>query len=70
MSAYLGMPTVRPHPATPPAAPLRWGPSFPEAAHRTLRDEQMRANLRTATRTIRDKRRRVTAELGGLGAAA
>ena len=63
MSTHLGMPTVRPHPAAQPADPLRWGPAFPEAAHETLRDAQLRTNLRTATRTIRDKRRAVTAEL-------
>ncbi|MDO8119831.1 lactate utilization protein B [Isoptericola sp. b490] len=57
------MPTVRPQPSRPPRDPLRWGASFPHAAHETLADGQLRANLRTATRTIRDKRRRVTAEL-------
>lgn len=63
MSTFLGMPSVQPSPTTRPEAPLRWGESFPDAAHGTLRDEQMRTNLRHATRTIRDKRRRVTAEL-------
>jgi L-lactate dehydrogenase complex protein LldF len=63
MSTFLGMPTVSPSPAARPQAPLRWGESFPHAAHETLRDEQMRANLRHATRTIRDKRRAVTSEL-------
>lgn len=59
----LGLPTVRPQPAVPPADPLRWGPTFPAAAHGTLADSQLRANLRTATHTIRDKRLAVTAEL-------
>ncbi len=59
----LGMPTVRPKPAAEPVDPLRWGPAFPAAAHETLGDTQMRANLRRATRTIRDKRLAVTAEL-------
>ncbi|WP_149202393.1 lactate utilization protein B [Actinotalea subterranea] len=54
---------VHPLPATPPSDPLRWGPSFPEAAHETLADPQLRANLRRATRTIRDKRLAVTGEL-------
>jgi L-lactate dehydrogenase complex protein LldF len=57
------MPTVRPTPDRVPADPLRWGPSFPDAARDALGDEQLRANLRRATRTIRDKRLRVTAEL-------
>ena len=59
----LGMPHVPPQPATPPEAPLRWGPTFPQAAHTTLADGQLRTNLHHATRTIRDKRRAVTAEL-------
>jgi L-lactate dehydrogenase complex protein LldF len=63
MSTYLGMPTVRPMPTHAPDEPLRWGLSFPAAAHDTLRDTQLRANLRTATHTIRDKRLAVTAEL-------
>src|SRR6266511_2675508 len=37
--------------------------SFPEAAHDELRNEQLRANLRRATHTIRDKRARVVAEV-------
>ncbi|RYG68974.1 (4Fe-4S)-binding protein, partial [bacterium] len=36
---------------------------FPEAAHATLADAQMRRNLRHATTTIREKRRRAVAEL-------
>ncbi len=63
MSTYLGMPAVRPQPATAPADPLRWGPTFPAAAHGTLADGQLRSNLRRATHTIRDKRLAVTAEL-------
>jgi L-lactate dehydrogenase complex protein LldF len=59
----LGMPTVRPQPATAPETPLRWGPTFPEGAHTTLANGQLRTNLHHATRTIRDKRRAVTAEL-------
>ena len=36
---------------------------FPEAAHATLADAQMRRNLRHATTTIREKRQRAVAEL-------
>ena len=36
---------------------------FPEAAHATLADPQMRRNLRHATTTIREKRRQAVAEL-------
>jgi L-lactate dehydrogenase complex protein LldF len=36
---------------------------FPAAAHDKLGDQQLRANLRKATHTIRDKRLRVVAEL-------
>ncbi len=63
MSTYLGMPTVRPQPASAPQDPLRWGPGFPTAAHETLANGQMRANLRFATHTIRDKRAAVVDEL-------
>lgn len=58
---FLGMP--RPMPPVAPEDPLRWGPTFPAAAHETLRNDQLRANLRHATRTIRGKRLRVTGEL-------
>ncbi len=58
-----GRPGVAPKPAVPPADPLRWGPTFPDAADGTLADGQLRTNLRRATRTIRDKRLAVTAEL-------
>jgi L-lactate dehydrogenase complex protein LldF len=37
--------------------------AFPEAARKALTDEQLRANLRRATHTIRDKRAHVVAEL-------
>jgi L-lactate dehydrogenase complex protein LldF len=63
MSTYLGMPTVRPQPAVSPEQPLRWGPSFPDGAHETLGNAQMRANLQRATHTIRDKRAAVVAEV-------
>ncbi|MET9297570.1 lactate utilization protein B [Streptomyces sp. NPDC003077] len=38
-------------------------PAFPEAAGPATRDRQLRANLRHATHTIRDKRARAVAEL-------
>ena len=38
-------------------------PAFPEAARAALADTRLRANLRRATATIRDKRLAVTAEL-------
>ncbi len=38
-------------------------PSFPEAAREALKDTQLRANLKRATGTIRDKRLAVAAEL-------
>ncbi|MER5886429.1 lactate utilization protein B [Streptomyces sp. NPDC001941] len=38
-------------------------PAFPAAARAALRDETLRANLRRATHTIRDKRARAVAEL-------
>jgi len=41
------------------------GVGFPAAAARTLRDEQLRRNLRRATTTIRAKRARVVGELDG-----
>lgn len=63
MIVELGMPGVAPKPAAHPDDPLRWGPTFPAAADVTLADAQMRGNLRRATRTIRDKRLAVTAEL-------
>lgn len=64
MSAVpLGMPAVRPLPTATPEDPLRWGPTFPAAAHETLTDDRLRANLRRATRSIRDKRLAATGEL-------
>lgn len=39
-----------------PDNPLRWGDRFPDAADKTLRNTQMRANLSKATTTIRNKR--------------
>ena len=42
-------------------------PAFPEAARAALADTQLRHNLAHATRTIRDKRARVVAEVDGLG---
>ncbi|MEV0124021.1 LutB/LldF family L-lactate oxidation iron-sulfur protein [Streptomyces sp. NPDC050703] len=38
-------------------------PPFPRAAHEAVRNTTLRANLRHATRTIRDKRARAVAEL-------
>jgi len=38
-------------------------PAFPEAARESTRDERLRANLRRATHTIRDKRARAVTEL-------
>ena len=67
MSAtFLGMPAVvGAHAGTPagPGSHLRGGRTFPEAAHETLQDAQLRRNLGRATATIRDKRLRVTAEV-------
>ncbi|MBC9717339.1 lactate utilization protein, partial [Streptomyces sp. TRM66268-LWL] len=38
-------------------------PAFPEAAHEAVADRTLRANLRHATHTIRDKRAKAVAEL-------
>ncbi|WP_037569196.1 lactate utilization protein B [Phaeacidiphilus oryzae] len=38
-------------------------PAFPKAAHEAVRDTTLRANLKHATHTIRDKRARAVAEL-------
>jgi L-lactate dehydrogenase complex protein LldF len=43
--------------------PLASGVAFPKMAAEQLRKEQLRANLRKATHTIRDKRTRVVAEV-------
>ncbi|WP_125773237.1 LutB/LldF family L-lactate oxidation iron-sulfur protein [Antribacter gilvus] len=50
-------------PVPHPAEPLRWGPSFPDAAKETLKNAQMRRNLAHATSTIRAKRARVVDEV-------
>ncbi|MCT9090270.1 LutB/LldF family L-lactate oxidation iron-sulfur protein [Streptomyces sp. ASQP_92] len=50
---FVGMPAFPPPPAR----------AFPEAAHDAVRDETLRANLRHATHTIRDKRAAAVAEL-------
>ncbi|RSS79658.1 lactate utilization protein, partial [Streptomyces sp. WAC02707] len=51
--------------ATPPGpGPAFVGmPAFPEAARKAVGDATLRANLRHATHTIRDKRARAVAEL-------
>lgn len=49
--------------APTPENPLRWGATFPTAASATLRNTQMRRNIRHATHTIRDKRDMRVAEL-------
>ena len=43
--------------------PLASGRAFPDAAEDQLRNQQLRANLRRATHTIRDKRAKVVAEI-------
>ena len=48
---------------TIPEDTLRWGHSFPEGAHKTLANTQMRRNLGHATRTIRTKRAQRVAEM-------
>ncbi|PFG42018.1 L-lactate dehydrogenase complex protein LldF [Isoptericola jiangsuensis] len=77
MSTFLGLPGLRRRdddharddaaapfgPVPHPDEPLRWGPAFPAAARRTLRDEQLRRNLGHATRTIRAKRAAVVDEV-------
>ncbi|MEU2562400.1 lactate utilization protein B [Streptomyces longispororuber] len=71
---FLGMPGPRPRafppPGGAPSASARAGfpppsaaPAFPEAARTAVRDATLRANLRHATHTIRDKRARAVAEL-------
>ncbi|WP_030197459.1 lactate utilization protein B [Streptomyces sp. NRRL S-87] len=70
-ATYLGMPGFPAHPPAPapgPApvpgpAPASSFPAFPEAARAAVHDERLRANLRHATRTIRDKRARAVTEL-------
>ncbi len=71
MSVDLGMPGVwAPKGAAQtsghgahPADPLRWGPTFPEAAAEALGDRQLRRNLARATSTIRGKRAAVVGEV-------
>ena len=46
-----------------PEDTLRWGPTFPQGAHKTLANTQMRRNLGHATRTIRTKRGQRVAEM-------
>jgi L-lactate dehydrogenase complex protein LldF len=52
-------------PTIPTGSGVVWlgSPGFPEAARIALADPRLRANLRHATATIRDKRLRVTGEL-------
>ena len=59
MSTYLGMPTLPVY----GQGNLNAVESFPTAARRELKNEQLRANLGHATHTIRDKRLRVVGEL-------
>ncbi|MFE9407980.1 lactate utilization protein B [Streptomyces sp. NPDC006704] len=74
---FIGMPVFPPpdhpvfpppdHPAFPPpdhpVFPPPDHPAFPEAARDAVRDNTLRANLRHATHTIRDKRAKAVAEL-------
>jgi L-lactate dehydrogenase complex protein LldF len=59
MTTFLGMPAVAPR----GVGHLRGTEPFPAAARRALANGQQRANLGRATRTIRDKRAAVVAEL-------
>jgi L-lactate dehydrogenase complex protein LldF len=58
---FLGMPVALP--VATDRGTLRGGRPFPEAARAALADGQLRRNLGHATRTIRDKRARVVAEV-------
>ena len=58
MSTFLGMPK-----APPGVGMLRGDVAFPAAARMALADRQLRANLGTATRTIRAKRAAVVREV-------
>ncbi len=60
MTTFLGIPNPGHH---PPAGPLRGTESFPKAARKALANGQLRSNLANATRTIREKRAAVVAEL-------
>jgi L-lactate dehydrogenase complex protein LldF len=59
---FLGLPT-----ASTGAGRLRADDPFPERATRALADEQLRANLRLATSTIRSKREQAVAEVPDWG---
>jgi L-lactate dehydrogenase complex protein LldF len=59
MTTHLGMPAVAPR----GVGHLRGAKPFPEAARAALADTQLRRNLGHATRTIRNKRAAVVAEL-------
>jgi len=50
-------------PVPHPDAPLRWGPTFPDAARTALDNAQLRRNLGHATSTIRAKRAAVVGEV-------
>jgi L-lactate dehydrogenase complex protein LldF len=52
-----------PRQAPPPTPRFAGTPPFPEAAREALADEQLRANLRRATTTIREKRSRAVTEV-------
>lgn len=66
---FLGMPFTGKHKAQwiigdpLPEDTLRWGTPFPSGAATTLRDSQLRKNLRSATRGIRNKRNLCVAEM-------
>ncbi|MEX2289529.1 MAG: LutB/LldF family L-lactate oxidation iron-sulfur protein [Mycobacteriales bacterium] len=59
-TVHLGMPLVR---APRGVGMLREQEPFPAAARRALADPQLRANIRRATGTIRDKRQRMVDEV-------
>lgn len=71
MSTYLGLPRRRSELGPDgggdavgrPSDPLRWGPSFPDAARTALSNTQLRRNLAHATATIRAKRAKVVGEV-------
>ncbi len=59
MTTFLGLPSYAPR----GVGQLRTEQPFPQAARAALADTQLRANIGHATRTIRDKRARVVAEV-------
>jgi L-lactate dehydrogenase complex protein LldF len=59
VSTFLGLPAFAPR----GVGQLRTEQPFPVAARNALADSQLRANIGNATRTIRDKRARVVAEV-------